>query len=460
MADKLEQMKEQFKTDDQKLIFEAIVKSEISSRADKAYTLTRSTKGKSGYSFGWIQHDIPQSQDDPEVMAIITAAVNNIDDIEFEIIVAKKKLKVDNQPVTKAILIDELKTKKQKIPCVEAFKKQINKQLTEGTIKVGNEDKKIADRIDELTVSQVQELEKYADKAVEKYGDGDLKRFAKLFVADVKNQFGTKVNKRLKQYIEGNEVTLGESAGQTVKPQNTPPTIMDLMMFHQATDYAVNQKTGYDLVRRFSNLVTSLMQGKSIDDANVRSFLKSCFKDETLTDQEVEFLLNENGLKQRFDESKHPYTGTILKNKVFNNLVAMGILKRIGNKNLTDLDAETAAFFAWYHQNLGGIENDKNLTEFLSKTEGKLQLQDLLAHYLTYAREKICDSAPFIQTLKSLGAEIKDEKKVQEFINGETEEDTPENLIKNYIIIYGPCNGYNHYPSCCCGFGGRRKITE
>lgn len=460
---RINKLRSKLQNDDQKLIFDATIKSEISGRADNAYKLERAKTSKSGYSFGWVQFDLPGNKNE-QANNIIKAAINTIGDKEFNKVVEDNKLTVKdkdkkNRPLTKEDLINQLlKTKGKDLPAAEIFASKINKQLESGTTKVDGKNKKLSDMIDDLSLSHIADMEACAEKAVKGCKDPELRKFAKIFVADVNNQFGTKVNKALQGYMNGKEVKMPDVEDVILKPKGEYPDLMDLLVFHQNTKYATSEKHGADLLRRFNNIFATTMEDKALSNETARSFIKSCLKDGKMDENGAKFLMDKSGFAANFKGDKNTFMQNVISNKMLSNLIAMGAEKYIGNEKIQDLDIKTAALLLSINSNIGGLEKDKKLSGFLTACKTNPGMSDVLSYYLKYAKDSKDKNAKelCIQSIKEHGIEIKDEKKLSDLLASKVDDNKVDDFIKENMVTSGHCNAWNHDLTCCCGFGGPR----
>ncbi len=457
-------LRSKLSTKDQKLVFDATLKSEISGKANNAYKLVRAKSKYSGYSFGWVQFDLPGNNNE-NANNIVRAAINNIDDKEFEKIVKDKGFTVldkdkKERALTKEDLINKvLKTKGMDIPEVEAFKSTISKELAEGKTKIDGKSKKLSSMIDELSVKHIEEVEAYAEKKVKNYKDPEMRQFAKIFVADIKNQFSTKVNKALGKYLNGEKVEMPDLKGVAIKANSSNPDLMDFLVFHHNTKYARGEKKSWDLMRRFNNILTSAMDDENLNNEKVRTFIKACLKDNKISVDSARFLIDKDGIASNFRDDKNTFMENVIKNKTFSNLISMGVEHYIGNDKIKDIDNKTAALFVALNQNTRGFEKDKKLREALLSREDNPSMSDLVSHYLKYAKNEKDEAVKenFIKVLKELKIEIKNEAKLRELLNSKEDDAVVDDFIKKNIMASGHCNAWNHLLTCRCGFGGSRE---
>jgi hypothetical protein len=115
---------EKLTTDLQKKIYQKITTSEVQGplNSEVAYKLSHAGTSNSGYSFGWIQWDLAQPKDNPDVLAMINDAVKNISNKDFNSIVSKNNLHGTRQEIEQEIINVLTTTRGTASTRVEQFK--------------------------------------------------------------------------------------------------------------------------------------------------------------------------------------------------------------------------------------------------------------------------------------------------------------------------------------------------
>jgi len=231
-----------------KIVFNVIAKNEASSETE-AYSLSLCTKGKSGYSFGWIQFDVKQQGPKSEAYKIIKNAINRIDDTKISktdkgIILSELLEYQVNGESSNATIKKYIEAINQHLKADASFKNDVDNEVVK---KISN----CGVMIDNL-LSGKNKYRKPLQQVID-YVKGSV--LAKLFLIDYHNQFNVKPKGKLNRYLCGETVSDDISIDKDLEG-NFVFGYDDLLRYYFNTTYSqedFNQLK--DLFRRFVNVL-------------------------------------------------------------------------------------------------------------------------------------------------------------------------------------------------------------
>ena len=224
--------------------------NEVNKNSAKVYSLSHAGTKSSGYSFGAVQWDLASRADIRDGTAASSPALFKLFENILENAQFPNGTNILPDPVDIQVILDHVKLRGNENALSQHDLALVNLALSS------------AYGVNAINIAHVQEINNIVSRVnatINGVTNADDRDFlngssaAQLFIADVNNNFGTIVNNKLKQFVQGQAVT--PPGGIRVEKQGQKLGMDDLLAFYFSTDRAQTPSGLNDELRRFEGVI-------------------------------------------------------------------------------------------------------------------------------------------------------------------------------------------------------------